>query len=266
MILENQNEVLLANRSIHSADPIHFQSPQIVSDMKTLTSVLILFCTASLQAQGPSASGQTIFQQLTADALIITSQGLFRGLQEASEFLPAFALDSESDGVYRQDYTAQVNASLSYEIGEIESGAGSFPIMFIKSMNEPDSPEIELLVIYERESTPDDSQVLDDRRKEWMELCNSHQASRLVKQLYHKDAYYYNRGRLIQGTKALTSEYSYMNASSYSLTLTPGHVLFASENVAYEIGQCSGSYPFPYLLLWSRQDDGSWKIMLDSNY
>ena len=106
---------------------------------------------------------------------------------------------------------------------------------------------------------------IDQSRMEWMELCNAHRAEELVKQKYTMDAYYYNRGRLLQGTKSITQEYSYMNRESYSLKLAPRHVLFVTPDIVFEIGQCSGSYSNPYMLLWEKQADGNWQVLMDSN-
>jgi ketosteroid isomerase-like protein len=125
---------------------------------------------------------------------------------------------------------------------------------------------IEFLIMYKKTDPENQLTDIDRARKEWMKWCNSHQAGELVKNLYTKDAYYYNRGRLLKGTESITEEYAYMNSPSYSLTLTPKHVELVNSEIAFEIGKCSGSYPNPYMLLWKRQDDGNWKILMDSNY
>jgi ketosteroid isomerase-like protein len=120
-------------------------------------------------------------------------------------------------------------------------------------------------VIYEQKDVPDQPSELDESRTEWMRLCNAHQVDQLVSRLYASNAFYYNRGRLLQGTKAITKEYSYMSNPNYSLKLTPKHVAFVTPDIAYEIGQCSGSYPNPYMLLWEKEEDGRWVILMDSN-
>ena len=99
-----------------------------------------------------------------------------------------------------------------------------------------------------------------------MSYCNSHEVEKLVKELYVPNAYYYNRGRLLKGTKALVAEYSYMNSPNYSLQLTPKHIVSVNSEIVYEIGQCSGSYPLPYMLVWKRLENGNWQILMDSNY
>lgn len=113
--------------------------------------------------------------------------------------------------------------------------------------------------------TENQSFEIDQSRKEWTELCNSHRADELVKRLYHSDAYYYNRGRLLQGTKSITTEYNYMNNPGYSLKLTPKHVAFVTSDIVFEIGLCSGSYNKPYMLLWEKHTDGNWRVLMDSN-
>lgn len=110
-----------------------------------------------------------------------------------------------------------------------------------------------------------DTTDIDKRRELWMTLCNSHEVENLVKQLYTPNTMYYNHKPIVQGTEDLIKEYSYMNTKSYSLNLSPLTLEVINTNYAFEIGQCSGSYNGKYILIWEKQADGNWKILIDSN-
>ncbi|OEK00842.1 hypothetical protein BFP97_04655 [Roseivirga sp. 4D4] len=225
----------------------------------------ILLCVIALGIQAQTETDNSLFEQITNDALILTKSGLLTEKKDIRQFVQEFLANNQYNS-YKHEFSVEVNSSLSYEIGQIQSNNGSYAVMFIRGENNSPSQNIEFLVIYQRDSPMDVSSILESRRTKWMELCNSHKATELVKQLYTPEAYYYNRGRVIKGTEAISQEYSYMNASNYSLKLTPKHIAFVSPTIAYEIGRCSGSYPLPYMLLWEKQSDGNWQVKMDSNY
>ena len=104
-----------------------------------------------------------------------------------------------------------------------------------------------------------------ERRALWMELCNDHNPENLVTQLYSRDALYFNHKPLVKGTENLVKEYAYMNNPEYHLTLDPLKVETVTQDLMFEIGQCSGSYQGKYILIWKKESDGVWKIFFDSN-
>lgn len=110
-----------------------------------------------------------------------------------------------------------------------------------------------------------DLSIIDRRRAEWIELCNSKNAEGLVTDLYTENAVYYNHRPVITGREALTQEYQYMNNPRYTLNLTPLHVEIVNDSIIYEIGQCDGSYNGKYVLVWQKGEDGIWRILMDSN-
>ena len=111
-----------------------------------------------------------------------------------------------------------------------------------------------------------DEQVIDQPRDNWVKYCAAKNAYELVKNVYTADAYYYNRGRLLQGLDAIAKEYSYMNKPNYNLYLHPKVTRIVQPDLAYEIGQCSGSYRGHYILKWVKEADGEWRVAMDSNY
>lgn len=236
-------------------------------NMKQLILLFALLGSQLFNAHGQSEIGSPFFSYLQKDALIISESGLVRGNKDVQSFVSKFNQSNGSSLSYQSNYSVQVNALLDYEIGEIEASGQTFSVMFIKRKDDESGPKIEFLVIYKMGDPGGETEsIINQRRKEWVELCNAHNAGKLVKELYTKDAYYYNRGRLLQGTDAISKEYSYMNSSGYSLNLTPKHSVFVTDDITYEIGRCSGSYPLPYMLLWKRLEDGTWKVLMDSNY
>ncbi|MEO1417747.1 MAG: hypothetical protein AAFW00_20860 [Bacteroidota bacterium] len=120
--------------------------------------------------------------------------------------------------------------------------------------------------IAEIQTTVFDIMGIEAARKKWMELCNAHDPAQLISQVYTKDAFYFNHKPPIQGTQAITAEYQYMARPNYQLTLMPHYVMPVQEDLAYEIGQCAGSYGGKYAIVWKKVDTGEWKVLLDSNY
>lgn len=104
-----------------------------------------------------------------------------------------------------------------------------------------------------------------ERRKLWMELCNENNAEKLVQQLYSSNTIYFNHKPIIRGIEDVIKEYAYMNNANYSLHLQPMKLEVVNANLAYEIGQCSGSYNGKYMLVWKKESNGIWKIYMDSN-
>ena len=125
--------------------------------------------------------------------------------------------------------------------------------------------EFEFTEIHKTSDSKAATTEITQRRKLWMELCNAHNAENLVKQLYSPNTMYYNHKPIVQGTENLIKEYGYMNNNKYSLKLEPKKLIIANSDVAFEIGQCSGSYGGKYILIWKKQADGNWDIYIDSN-
>ncbi|MEO6347962.1 MAG: hypothetical protein ABIO60_08630 [Aquaticitalea sp.] len=115
------------------------------------------------------------------------------------------------------------------------------------------------------ESTKVDTTNISEKRKLWIELCNTHNSENLVKQLYSKNAIYFNHKPIVKGIKDLIKEYDYMNNKDYTLNLQPLKLEVVNADFAIEIGQCIGSYNGKYILVWKKQADGNWKIDFDSN-
>ena len=233
--------------------------------MKHQIFVIALYASVLLDAQSQKETGNEFFNQLTADALILSEDGLIRGTKKINAFVAEFVKSNRNTKAYKKQFSIPVNAQLAYEIGEIQAIENVFSVMFLRRKGTKAGSSIELLVIYKKVDAEDPLAAINRSRTQWMELCNAHKAAELVKELYTSNAFYYNRGRLLQGTKTISAEYGYMNSPAYSLKLTPKHVAGITPTIAFEIGRCSGSYPNPYMLLWEKQADGKWQVLMDSN-
>jgi ketosteroid isomerase-like protein len=109
------------------------------------------------------------------------------------------------------------------------------------------------------------SHEIDQRRNQWMELCNAHNANALITEMYSENTLYYNHKPLIIGRDSLINEYAYMNNEKYSLTLTPIVSEQVNENHVIEIGQCKGGYGGKYIIVWKKNNSGKWEVFIDSN-
>ena len=123
--------------------------------------------------------------------------------------------------------------------------------------------ELEFVVKYNNPLV--DLSGIDAARDLWMEHCNNHRVDLLIGEVYTPNTFYYNHKSPTRGRADLIERYDYMNNERYQLTLTPIHTEAVSQDIAIEIGQCSGSYGGRYVIVWQKQPDGRWMVLLDSN-
>lgn len=158
------------------------------------------------------------------------------------------------------------DSSYQYEIGRFYTQRGQMYQHLLIWGLQREVPLRALEMIVKGENV--DSAILEQinqRRTEWIELCNQHNASNLVEQLYSEDAIYYNHKPIIRGHELITADYQYMNRPQYELLLTPIIIAPVNEQLVYEIGQCSGSYGGKYILIWEKEVNGKWYISMDAN-
>lgn len=160
---------------------------------------------------------------------------------------------------------ANRDSSYTYELAGYTSDGDAYRQLAIWNQKEA-SPqrELEFLAKANLQERPQ-ATVLDTFRQLWMERCNAHDAYSLVAESYTPNALYYNHKPLVIGTDSIAVEYSYMNRPQYSLVLTPLAVEMVNTDLAFEIGQCSGSYGGKYVLVWQRNQDDVWQVLFDSN-
>ena len=207
-------------------------------------------------------------QYKTPGAISVAENGIFYigmpAIQKRHEELKAQS--GPLDSLYTLfSTTAGRENEYRYEIGALTSKNGKeLTYLSVSNLSTP-FPTRELEFISPVSLAKPDLSEIEEARNRWMELCNAHDAYKLVKQCYTANALYYNHKPLIFGTDSIAKVYSYMNRESYRLTLVPLHVELVSVNLVFEIGQCSGSYGGKYVIIWKREDDGIWRVLLDSN-
>lgn len=152
-----------------------------------------------------------------------------------------------------------------YEIGEFKNSKNEiFKHLIIWNKTEK-LKKRELEFVAKAKKFASNKNEIDARRKEWITLCNNHNAKELVHQLYAKNAIYYNHKPVLVGRELISKDYSYMNQEIYQLLLTPIHLEEVTEDLAFEIGQCSGTYGGKYMIVWQKNKDGKWYVLMDSN-
>ncbi len=209
---------------------------------------------------------QSIDSQYHPKVIGLSKNGLVEGREAMKLFLVDFDKKQGSTVNFKTLYQVPVYQKLEYEIGLSETAKGGQFAHIIIWLKENDAKQKIADVAFEKTSEIEVPAELANAREKWMKLCASKNAKKLVSELYTNDAIYYNRGRILIGHDQLSKEYSYMNDPSYSLKLSPKHIEMVAEDLIYEIGMCSGSYNLPYILVWKKQQDGNWKIYMDSNY
>ena len=162
-------------------------------------------------------------------------------------------------------YTASVKDTLRYEIGRFEtSEKGAFAHLIVwRYQSDYWRREVEVIAPYGEVKVA--AQDIDGARAAWIEACNRHDPLALVKEHYAAHAVYYSHKPHLQGTEAIAKEYGYMARANYQLNLTPLWMEPVSDDLAFEIGQCDGSYRGKYMLVWQKGRDGAWRVLFDSN-
>lgn len=160
---------------------------------------------------------------------------------------------------------ANPNTDIRYDLSRIKPAVGPDYIQLViwREANGQYLRELDFLAPLAPGRT--DLTALDRARDKWIKLCNEHDATILVEQLYEPEALYYNHRPMIVGREQITKTYSYMNNEDYSLHLSPLVVQPVRKDLVLEIGQCSGSYGGKYILIWRRNAEGQWQIWMDSN-
>ncbi|MCW5516370.1 nuclear transport factor 2 family protein [Muriicola sp. Z0-33] len=163
--------------------------------------------------------------------------------------------------------TAVLNTTIQYEIGGFSTTdkADYSHLIIWRKGDGVLKRELEMIVKGSADVPTSALNEIEKRREEWIRLCQLHKAEDLVNALYSEHTLYYNHRPMIIGRNAVIQEYQYMNNPNYNLHLTPIEIKLVSPNIAYEIGQCSGSYPGNYVLIWHKALDGEWRILMDSN-
>lgn len=111
-----------------------------------------------------------------------------------------------------------------------------------------------------------DEKEIDAARKLWVERSNSLDHRGLIENSYTSDAIYVNNGKVYKGTEEIVNRYSYMSQANWHIDLTGIKTFAVQENLVYEVGQYKSNGVGHYIILWEREESGTWKVALDFNF
>jgi hypothetical protein len=216
-------------------------------------------------AQTENQASDSLSHQYKEDAIKILENGkILDGTNQITSYFLSDTLklvSIKSDTVI----TANTRRAIDYEISENTYSNGERHKALIIWQIQDGKRKRVFEFTSKIASEPYSSAELDDRRNLWISLCNQHDAKELIQELYSENTIYYNHKPLVIGRELLVGEYQYMNNTAYQLSLQPAFVERVNKSFAFEIGQCVGSYNGKYILIWKQDDDGIWRIFIDSN-
>lgn len=176
-----------------------------------------------------------------------------------SEDLEILALHSDTIII------ANKKREIEYEMGEFfaKNNQKYKHLIIWKTMNGQRKRDFEF--VEKVKPSKDVKTEIDDRRNQWMQRCNAHDAKALIYDLYSENTLYYNHKPLVIGRDLLVGEYQYMNNEKYALTLSPIVSEQVNKDFVFEIGQCKGSYNGKYIIIWRKSNNEKWEVFIDSN-
>lgn len=204
----------------------------------------------------------------TSHPIIITETGeVYEGLQEVRTFQKKWS--KEYAKIQKEETIIKVAAhpNIAYEMRKVLLEDGTVLHQIIIWRKEKERLLQEVAFFAKEGAFTSEKVAIDIARAKWITLCNAHNASQLIEQVYTQNTIYYNNDKpLLFGRTALTEAYSYMNRPTYQLALTPLHLSQVNERIAFEFGQCAGSYGGKYIIVWKKIEQGNWQVLFDSNY
>ena len=231
--------------------------------MKRLLFCITLFI-VSCNQKSPSTEKNTQQPEFsyTDNAVKILENGSI--LSSSEEINEYYSQNPPQIEVFDSVFSIKANRDYWYEIATFKSEGQSYKQLIITLDSAREKRNFEFIAKAD-EVTLDIISTINARRKEWIELCNQHNARELVTKLYSKEPIYYNHKPVITNVDSLVKEYSYMNNPKYALNLSPKHIEIVNSQLIFEIGQCSGSYGGKYILIWEKDENEEWRIKIDSN-
>jgi hypothetical protein len=209
----------------------------------------------------------------TENALLLLENGnVIKGRKGIESFYEKFRNENEIISEYSvfADKTVNATVKVKYEIGGFASSSGNtFKHLAISEEHDNEQLRLfEIIALSEMETL--DLTCLEQRRVDWINAANSHNATEFISDLYTENAVYYYHGgnALYIGNSNIVDAYRFMEAPSYRIDkLEAIHVEPVSSNLVFEIG----TWIMPgaegeYVIVWQLCTDKVWRILFDSNY
>ena len=212
-----------------------------------------------------SALNQLYRAVYSEDAILVNvADSIYKGRSAIANFRSHSKI---SETTLKIDTTIEANErrGIYYQLGSIKTDQNE-EYGIIRIMEKADTTqEVVFEILAVKDDVKDVQKQIDRAREQWIKLCNAHDTSRLINDMYTLQTIYFNHKPLIIGREHLIPEYSYMNRENYTLLLNPIIVRTINSELVYELGQCSGSYNGKYIIVWRRDTDGLWWVLIDSN-
>ena len=109
---------------------------------------------------------------------------------------------------------------------------------------------------------------LDDLRNKWVEFANLHNPKLLIDTIYKTNAIYFSKFESNIGRESIINRYSYMLDKDFSISLKPEYKMKVNEKIVFETGiyTVKKNYSGVYVIIWEKQNNGEWQILLDFNF
>ncbi len=216
---------------------------------------------------------QVINQAYIENAFLVLENGnVIQGKPGIKTFYGKFRNEYGTISEYTVFADKNVNAAgkVKYEIGGFTSSSGKYFKHLVIS-EEHDNEQLRLFeMIVESSEAIIDSDILEQRRIDWVNGANSHNVETFTENLYTPNAvYYYQSGNDLRiGRHKVTDAYQYMADPGFNITkLEAIHVEPINSKLVFEIG----TWIMPdakgeYVIVWQLCTDKVWRILFDSNY
>lgn len=197
------------------------------------------------------------------DGAVFYKGKLFKGEQLIEKKIKDFRLAVGENISYQKIESHSLRPTQKFELGIYKANNQTFYTVI--GWRNKDGWKKEVEIIYEKLTEKTDAlNQIDFARNKWEEYSNNHDPDGLIDQLFSKNGYYFNRGRVFQGEE-IKEAYSYMKGEKWKIKLETLSSTQLSDRIVFDIGTFQSSGKGLYFLLWSKNNE-KWELLLDFNF